>query len=194
MRRAGKPAFPGTWAFSRATWANCCFCSRTRGRTAVFAPGRRVSVMPAFPGTWAFSRTTWANRCFCSRTRGRTAVSAPGRVGGLLFLPQAEFRVAVSGGGLADLAILCRRSATWLRSKRVGWFRRRPSLSPYRGGGGGGTNPCNVGLDLSGSWQQGHSATYNAPLRFKSSAKDSARRPLGRELRGGPPRRVGRAG
>ena len=29
---------------------------------------------------------------------------------------------------------------------------------------------------------------------FKSSAKDSARRPLGRELRGGRPRRVGRAG
>ena len=29
---------------------------------------------------------------------------------------------------------------------------------------------------------------------FKSSAKDSAHRPLGRELRGGPPRRVGRAG
>ena len=58
---------------------------------------------------------------------------------------------------------------------------------------GGGTNPCDVGLDLSGSWQQGHSATYNTLSRFKSSAKDSARRPLGRELRGGTPRRVGRA-
>lgn len=31
---------------------------------------------------------------------------------------------------------------------------------------GGGTNPCDVGLDLSGSWQQGHSATYNAPSRI----------------------------
>ena len=30
----------------------------------------------------------------------------------------------------------------------------------------GGTNPCDVGLDLSGSWQQGHSATYNAPSRI----------------------------
>src|SRR6185369_6187899 len=33
-------------------------------------------------------------------------------------------------------------------------------------GGGGGTNPCDAGLDLSGSWQQGHSATYNAPSRI----------------------------
>lgn len=32
--------------------------------------------------------------------------------------------------------------------------------------GRGGTNPCDVGLDLSGSWQQGHSATYNAPSRI----------------------------
>ena len=31
---------------------------------------------------------------------------------------------------------------------------------------GGGTNPCDMGLDLSGSWQQGHSATYNAPSRI----------------------------
>ena len=31
---------------------------------------------------------------------------------------------------------------------------------------GGGTNLCDVGLDLSGSWQQGHSATYNAPSRI----------------------------
>jgi hypothetical protein len=32
--------------------------------------------------------------------------------------------------------------------------------------GGGGTNLCDEGLDLSGSWQQGHSATYNAPSRI----------------------------
>ena len=31
---------------------------------------------------------------------------------------------------------------------------------------GGGTNLCDEGLDLSGSWQQGHSATYNAPSRI----------------------------
>ena len=31
---------------------------------------------------------------------------------------------------------------------------------------GGGTNPCDAGLDLSGSWQQGHSAAYNAPSRI----------------------------
>ena len=73
-------------------------------------------------------------------------------------------------------------------------FTRGWSLTRLGGVEGGGTNPCDAGLDLSGSWQQGHSATYNAPSRFKSSAKDSARRPLGRELRGGPPRRIGRAG
>ena len=32
--------------------------------------------------------------------------------------------------------------------------------------GGGGSNRCDAGLDLSGSWQQGHSATYNAPSRI----------------------------
>lgn len=31
---------------------------------------------------------------------------------------------------------------------------------------GGGTNPCGEGLDLSGSWQQGHSAAYNTPPRI----------------------------
>ena len=31
---------------------------------------------------------------------------------------------------------------------------------------GGGTNRCDMGLDLSGSWQQGHSATYNTPSRI----------------------------
>ncbi|KAL0642141.1 hypothetical protein Bca4012_103375 [Brassica carinata] len=30
--------------------------------------------------------------------------------------------------------------------------------------------------EFSGSWQQGHSATYNTPPRFKSPAKDSTRR------------------
>ena len=40
------------------------------------------------------------------------------------------------------------------------------SLRHGAGVEGGGTNPCDVGLDLSGSWQQGHSATYNAPSRI----------------------------
>ena len=31
---------------------------------------------------------------------------------------------------------------------------------------GGGTNRCGMGLNLSGSWQQGHSATYNTPPRI----------------------------
>jgi hypothetical protein len=35
-----------------------------------------------------------------------------------------------------------------------GWWRR------------GGTNRSDIGLNLSGSWQQGHSATYNTPSRI----------------------------
>ena len=31
---------------------------------------------------------------------------------------------------------------------------------------GGGTNRSDAGLNLSGSWQQGHSATYNTPSRI----------------------------
>ena len=34
------------------------------------------------------------------------------------------------------------------------------------GVGLGGTNLCDMGLNLSGSWQQGHSATYNTPSRI----------------------------
>ncbi|KAL0642258.1 hypothetical protein Bca4012_103111 [Brassica carinata] len=40
----------------------------------------------------------------------------------------------------------------------------------------GGSNLSDKGLNLSGSWQQGHSATYNTRRVFKSSAKDSTRR------------------
>lgn len=34
------------------------------------------------------------------------------------------------------------------------------------GRGRGGTNRSDAGLNLSGSWQQGHSATYNTPSRI----------------------------
>jgi hypothetical protein len=36
----------------------------------------------------------------------------------------------------------------------------------YCGVGEGGTNRSDIGLNLSGSWQQGHSATYNTPSRI----------------------------
>jgi hypothetical protein len=49
---------------------------------------------------------------------------------------------------------------------RLGTFTRAVSLTRHGGVEGGGTNPCDAGLDLSGSWQQGHSATYNAPSRI----------------------------
>jgi hypothetical protein len=67
--------------------------------------------------------------------------------------------------------------ALYLVSRRLGafaqglsrfqrWAPRASEPSLRIGELGGGTNPCDVGLDLSGSWQQGHSATYNAPSRI----------------------------
>ncbi|KAK8640604.1 hypothetical protein V6N13_008356 [Hibiscus sabdariffa] len=50
---------------------------------------------------------------------------------------------------------------------------------------GGGTNRSDKGLNLSGSWQQGHSATYIPRRVFKSSAKDSTRRSVEITLQGG---------
>ena len=41
-----------------------------------------------------------------------------------------------------------------------------PEPEDVNGVEGGGMNPCDAGLDLSGSLQQGHSATYNTPSRI----------------------------
>ena len=41
-----------------------------------------------------------------------------------------------------------------------------PILREMMGVGKGGTNRSDIGLNLSGSWQQGHSATYNTPSRI----------------------------
>lgn len=79
------------------------------------------------------------------------------------------------------------------------------------GSGGGGRGRTCAGRGGEGAWGEGRiratrgwisvdrgskaTLPLTMPRRvFKSSAKDSARRPLGRELRGGRPRRVGRAG
>ncbi|PHT25106.1 Regulator of rDNA transcription protein 15 [Capsicum baccatum] len=77
----------------------------------------------------------------------------------------------------------------------VGFLRTnaRTSFGDWRQGGWigwGGANRSDKGLNLSGSWQQGHSATYNTPSRiphpvFKLSAKDSARRSMEIVLQGG---------
>ena len=40
------------------------------------------------------------------------------------------------------------------------------SATPCPWRGSGGTNRSDMGLNLSGSWQQGHSATYNTPSRI----------------------------
>ncbi|KAF0922541.1 hypothetical protein E2562_037991 [Oryza meyeriana var. granulata] len=45
---------------------------------------------------------------------------------------------------------------------------------------GGGMNPCDAGLDLSGSWEQGHSATYNAPSHIYVVCKGFSPLPVGK--------------
>ena len=72
----------------------------------------------------------------------------------------------------------------------AGW---EPDSARGRGGGEGRIRATQGWISV----DRGSKATLplTMPRRvFKSSAKDSARRPLGRELRGGSPRRVGRAG
>ncbi|KAJ3668724.1 hypothetical protein LUZ60_017895 [Juncus effusus] len=63
-------------------------------------------------------------------------------------------------------------------------------IRPVLRSGWGRDESVRQGLDLSGSWQQGHSATYNARRVLKSSAKDSAHRPGGIKLRGSRPRLI----
>ena len=186
-------------------WRHLCWaraCSASAPRTATFQPGHLGEVMfsihgdRTFPGLGAVAMPTRRDLCFWPwRRGGGTAVPVTGTwpesafsgTWPLSFSPDTwarlvfSLRVHVAGFGPT---VLFGTAATVARGS---------SLRLPVGVEGGGTNPCDAGLDLSGSWQQGHSATYNAPSRFKSSAKDSARRPLGRELRGGPPRRVGRA-
>ncbi|CAB4263523.1 unnamed protein product [Prunus armeniaca] len=59
--------------------------------------------------------------------------------------------------------------------------------------GGGGTNRSDAGLNLSGSWQQGHSATYNTPSRGPRSSSAARASPTTRAFGGlGPLLRVGK--
>ncbi|CAN7088137.1 unnamed protein product [Brassica rapa subsp. narinosa] len=46
-----------------------------------------------------------------------------------------------------------------------------PSQSDWSKYQGGGSNLSDIGLNLSGSWKQGHSATYNTRRIFKSRSE-----------------------
>ena len=86
---------------------------------------------------------------------------------------RAEFRMISPRGRTNPPA--CRRNPTEAPARRAySKFFQVPD-APHRGSRPAdspgdklweGTNPCDEGLDLSGSWQQGHSATYNAPSRI----------------------------
>ncbi|KAF3327839.1 hypothetical protein FCM35_KLT06445 [Carex littledalei] len=60
----------------------------------------------------------------------------------------------------------------------------------------GGTNPCDVGLDLSGSWLVAARPLCHlqCPVTYLSRLQNSARRPCEIDLQGGRPRLVRRGG
>ncbi len=59
-----------------------------------------------------------------------------------------------------------RRECKYVKIQSVGWVASPSFRGKLNGNGGGGTNRSDAGLNLSGSWQQGHSATYNTPSRI----------------------------
>ena len=80
---------------------------------------------------------------------GRYYLSRPGHLpggGGWWYgdLGTSFLRRGACGWAVAASVAPCPRMWAWLR---------------------GGTNRSDIGLNLSGSWQQGHSATYNTPSR-----------------------------
>ena len=103
-----------------------------------------------------------------SRFRSRARVGGPGTW--YLFPPGCCGPIRdlewLSAGALAR----CGGPGTWgipspSRGMRMGRRSLGPILRRGMGGGRGGTNRSDMGLNLSGSWQQGHSATYNTPSR-----------------------------
>jgi len=52
------------------------------------------------------------------------------------------------------------------RSRERCWIASQPPRRRAPRGARGGTNRSDMGLNLSGSWQQGHSTTYNTPSRI----------------------------
>ena len=58
------------------------------------------------------------------------------------------------------------RQGKYVKIQSVGWVASPSFGGKLNGKWGGGTNRSDAGLNLSGSWQQGHSATYNTPSRI----------------------------
>ena len=59
-----------------------------------------------------------------------------------------------------------RRECKYVKIQSVGCVASSSFGGKLNVKGGGGTNRSDAGLNLSGSWQQGHSATYNTPSRI----------------------------
>ncbi|CAL8988912.1 unnamed protein product [Prunus brigantina] len=53
-----------------------------------------------------------------------------------------------------------------VKIQSVGWVASPSFGGKLNGKGGGGTNRSDAGLNLGGSWQQGHCATYNTPVKL----------------------------
>ena len=140
-----------------------------------------------FPDEWVL-RHLWANAR--PRLRGpptRARILAQQRLFPIFSLDLGGSVGSFLTPFLVPLGLL-RASAVGIRvpvrlgiSRALGWvIYARPRFglclgSPYSDGGrgkcggwmgGGGTNRSDTGLNLSGSWQQGHSAAYNTPSRI----------------------------
>src|SRR3990170_973664 len=113
---------------------------------------RRQHLLPAMPISSALPIPTlpppWLNqRCFVSVSPGR------------IFLPGLD---SPSSSPCSSKNLRCRFSPTnpQLLKSALPIF-PQPPRRRAPGGARGGTNRSDMGLNLSGSWQQGHSATYN---------------------------------
>ena len=136
--------------------ARPCLSSPARGA----ARAARGSSPQAFPrGGWldeggSQARVRAGPHCPClSRAPGSGAAARPSAQGPRHFSP-------------AHYSALLQQASTPARAP-PGPGNSRPSLrEAVLLEGLGGANRSDMGMNLSGSWQQGHSATYNAPSRI----------------------------
>ena len=94
-----------------------------------------------------------------SRSQGDPSVHAAKGV----TLPRSCCRHFGTGNLQGPRELVALGPGEWVRGYRLKTSEAAEGIALFWGGG---TNLCDAGLDLSGSWQQGHSATYNAPSRI----------------------------
>src|SRR3954465_9363038 len=116
--------------------------------------------LKCFPDTWCWKMITRT----CRRTFQVVLPSLLGRKG----FPASCREGRYEGGVCVALSLRKLEKCFW--GVKCFWGGKGFWGGGWGGGveccGGGGTNRSDIGLNLSGSWQQGHSATYNTPSRI----------------------------